>query len=90
MNDLVAMLVFEAAGQTGLRIPDDLAIVGFDNLDYAESHNLTTVAQRPFEIGSEAARLLLRCLRRDSEAVEQILLPTQLMIRGSSINPVQM
>jgi DNA-binding LacI/PurR family transcriptional regulator len=90
MNDLVAMLVFEAAGKVGLRIPDDLAIVGFDNLDCADTYNLTTVAQRPFEIGSEAARLLLRRMRRDSDAVEQILLPTQLIIRGSSINPDQL
>ena len=90
MNDLVAMLVFEAAGQVGLRIPDDLAIVGFDNLDYADAYNLTTVAQRPFEIGSEAARLLLRRMRKDSDTFEQVLLPTQLIIRGSSINPDQL
>jgi GntR family transcriptional regulator of arabinose operon len=90
MNDLVAMLVFEAAAQVGLRIPDDLALVGFDNLDYAETYNLTTMAQRPYEIGSEAARLLLRRIHRDSDAVEQLLLPTQLIKRGSSINPRQL
>ena len=89
MNDLVAMLVFEAAEQVGLRIPDDLGVVGFDNLDCADIKDLTTVAQRPFEIGSEAARLLLRRIRGDSEAVRQVLLPTQLIIRGSSINPQQ-
>jgi len=90
MNDLVAMSVFEAAGQVGLRIPEDLALVGFDNLDYAETHHLTTVAQRPFDIGSEAARLLLRRIRSNSNAIEQILLPTQLIIRGSSIHPAQL
>ena len=37
MNDLVAMLVFEAAEQIGLRIPDDLGLVGFDNLDCADT-----------------------------------------------------
>jgi len=90
MNDLVAIAVFEAAEHAGLRIPDDLALVGFDNLDYADTHKLTTVAQHPFEIGSEAARLLLSRICNNSNAVEQILLPTQLMIRGSSIHPTRL
>lgn len=89
MNDLVAMLVLEAAEQIGLRIPDDLGVVGFDDLDLADTKDLTTMAQRPFEIGSEAARLLLQRIRGDSEAIRQVLLPTQLIIRGSSINPQQ-
>ena len=87
MNDLVAMLVFEAAEQVGLRVPVDLGIVGFDNLDSAVTSNLTTVAQRPYEIGSEAARLLLQRIRGDKDASKQIQLPTQLIIRGSSLNP---
>ncbi len=90
MNDLVAMLVLEAAEQVGLRIPDDLGVVGFDDLDCADARDLTTMAQRPFEIGSEAARLLLKRIHSDSEAIQQVLLPTQLIIRGSSINPQQL
>jgi len=89
MNDLVAMLVLEAAEQAGLRIPDDLGVVGFDNLDCAVTNNLTTVAQRPYDIGSEAARLLLQYIRGDGAANKQIQLPTQLIIRGSSLNPNQ-
>ncbi len=87
MNDLIALPVFEAAKQIGLSIPDDLGVVGFDNLECAETSNLTTMAQRSFEIGSEAARLLLKRIRGDSSAVQQIRLPTQLVIRSSSINP---
>jgi LacI family transcriptional regulator len=87
MNDLVAMLVFEAAEQAGLKIPNDLSIVGFDDLDCACNMDLTTMAQRPFEIGSEAARLLLGRIRGNNEPAKQVLLPTQLVIRGSSINP---
>ena len=87
MNDLVAMLVLEAAEQVGLHIPNDLGIVGFDNLDSAVTNNLTTVAQRPYEIGSEAARLLLQRIHGDKDANKQIQLPTQLIIRGSSLNP---
>ncbi|MBN2118560.1 MAG: GntR family transcriptional regulator [Anaerolineales bacterium] len=89
MNDLVAMLVLEAAERVGLHIPNDLAIVGFDNLDSAVTNNLTTVCQRPYEIGSEAARLLLQRIHGDKDASKQIQLPTQLIIRGSSLNPNQ-
>jgi DNA-binding LacI/PurR family transcriptional regulator len=89
MNDLIAMLAFEAAEQAGLQIPKDLGIVGFDNLDCAVTNNLTTVSQRPYEIGSEAARLLLQRIHGDKDATKQIQLPTQLIIRGSSLNPNQ-
>jgi GntR family transcriptional regulator of arabinose operon len=89
MNDLVAMLVLEAAEQVGLRIPDELGVVGFDNLDCAVANNLTTVAQQPHEIGSEAARLLLQRIHRDNEVSKQIQLPTQLIIRGSTHNSNQ-
>jgi GntR family transcriptional regulator of arabinose operon len=90
MNDLVAMLVLEAAEQVGLHIPDELGVVGFDNLDCAVANNLTTVAQQPYEIGSEAARLLLQRIRGDNEVSKQIQLPTKLIIRGSTHNPNQL
>jgi GntR family transcriptional regulator, arabinose operon transcriptional repressor len=90
MNDLVAMLVLEAAEQVGLHIPDDLGVVGFDNLESAVTNNLTTVAQRPYEIGSEAARLLLQRIHGNTDPNKQIQLPTQLIIRGSSRNPNQL
>ncbi len=89
MNDLVAMLVLEAAERVGLKVPQDLGIVGFDNLDSAVTNNLTTVAQRPYEIGSEAACLLLERIHGNKDAAKQIQLPTQLIIRGSSLNPKQ-
>jgi GntR family transcriptional regulator of arabinose operon len=89
MNDLIAMLVMEAAEQAGLSIPGDLGLVGFDNLDSAVTNNLTTVAQRPYEIGSEAACLLLERIHGNKDPNKQIQLPTQLIVRGSSLNPNQ-
>jgi DNA-binding LacI/PurR family transcriptional regulator len=89
MNDLIAMLVMEAAEQAGLSIPGDLGLVGFDNLDSAITNNLTTVAQRPYEIGSEAACLLLERIHGNKDPNKQIQLPTQLIVRGSSLNPNQ-
>jgi DNA-binding LacI/PurR family transcriptional regulator len=86
MNDLVAMLVFQAAKEAGIRIPEDLGLVGFDNLDCAVTYGLTTVAQQSFEIGSEAARLLLQCIQGGKDAIQQMRLPTNLIIRSSSLN----
>jgi DNA-binding LacI/PurR family transcriptional regulator len=87
MNDLVAMLVIEAARKAGVCIPEDMGLVGFDNLDCAVTSNLTTVAQQSFEIGSEAARLLIQCVQEGKETIQQIRLPTNLIVRDSSLKP---
>jgi GntR family transcriptional regulator of arabinose operon len=85
MNDLVAMLVLDAAKEAGVCIPEDLGLVGFDNLDCAVTYNLTTVAQQSFEIGNEAARLLVQRLQEGKETIQQIRLPTNLIVRESSL-----
>jgi GntR family transcriptional regulator, arabinose operon transcriptional repressor len=85
MNDLVAMLVIEAAKEADVCIPEDMGLVGFDNLDCAVTYNLTTVAQQSFEIGSEAARLLIQRVQDGKETIQQIRLPTNLIVRDSSL-----
>ncbi|MCP4165792.1 MAG: GntR family transcriptional regulator [Chloroflexi bacterium] len=89
MNDLHALLVLEVAQRVGIRIPDDLALAGFDNLELVATckPSLTTVAQQPFQLGIEAARLLLARIRGESSTIREIRLPARLIIRDSSINP---
>jgi LacI family transcriptional regulator len=87
MNDAGALLVMEAAEQVNIRIPDDLALAGYDNLDFAASRNLTTIDQNPYQIGVEAARLLLKRLQDGHAEAIRLTLPVKLLIRGSSINP---
>lgn len=88
MNDLHALLTLTAAQQVGLRVPDDLAVVGFDDLDFAPTLTppLTTVAQQPFVLGAEAATLLLSKVNGTSSSslVNRLRVPTQLVIRSSS------
>jgi LacI family transcriptional regulator len=84
MNDLVAMLVCEAADKAGLKIPGNLGLVGFDNLDCADTYDLTTMVQQPYEIGCRAADLLLQRIQGYRSHKQQILLPVQLIERGSS------
>lgn len=84
VNDLTALELLEDAARAGVRIPEDLAVVGFDDLPQASGFALTTVAQPGFEIGRRAAERLIDRLGGDSSPVRQILLPTRLVVRRSS------
>ena len=87
MSDVMAIGVMWAAREVGLKVPADLSIVGFDDLDVASHSNppLTTVHQPIREKGEEAARLLLRMIANpDYERPEHKVLETRLIIRGST------
>lgn len=86
MNDHMALLTIKAAELSGLSVPDDLSIVGFDDLDVVSQLRvpLTTVAQNPLELGAAAAQLLLDRLRGLRSAPRQRRLHTSLRIRGTS------
>jgi len=88
-NDLMAIGVMKACEEAGLRIPEDIAVVGMDNLDISSRvyPKLTTVALMQEEIGRKAAEILMDRIRGiDREAGEIKLLP-QLVVRQSSIRP---
>ena len=87
MSDVMAIGVMWAAREAGLSVPEDLSIVGFDDLDVAPHSNppLTTVHQPIRQKGEESVRLLLRMIANpDSERPEHKILETRLMIRGST------
>ncbi len=86
-NDLVARCVLEAAAQLGRRVPEDLAVVGFDDLDLAAAAPvpLTTIRQPSREMGATAARLLLQRLDDPAGPIRAISLPTCLVVRASTV-----
>jgi DNA-binding LacI/PurR family transcriptional regulator len=87
MSDVMAIGVIWAAREVGLRVPEDLSIVGFDDLDVAPHANppLTTIHQPIRRKGEEAARLLLRMIANpDRDRPEHRILETRLIIRGST------
>jgi LacI family transcriptional regulator len=88
-NDMMAFGVMEAARERGLRLPEDLSIVGFDDIPQAEHVHpaLTTVRQPLEEMGRSAARLLLHYIAEPSAEVERIELPTELILRESCQAP---
>ena len=92
MSDVMAIGAIHAAEERGLKVPEDISLVGFDDIDEAEHTRppLTTVRQPVREKGAEAARLLLAAVdRRDFEPPEHRRLGTQLITRESttSIGP---
>jgi len=84
-NDLMALGVFLAARELGLHCPEDISIVGFDNLDFAEftAPALTTVHQPGYQLGTAAARLLVERIHGSKQPARKVVLPTELKMRNS-------
>lgn len=84
VSDLLAMGAIKAALASGMRVPDDLAVVGFDDTRFSSIFEppLTTVAQPRQELGEQAMLMLLR--RMKGEATPSITLPHVLVVRRSA------
>ncbi|MGW5349677.1 LacI family DNA-binding transcriptional regulator [Streptomyces sp. NPDC004031] len=90
-SDQMALGVYEAARQRGLRVPDDLSVVGFDDLPQARwsPPPLTTVRQPLAEMGAAAADMLLQLVQGRTLDVLRVELSTSLVVRDSSAPPRQ-
>jgi len=84
-NDFVAIGLLSAAASLGVGVPDELAIVGFDNLSItAQIHPpLTTINQPRVDVGVRAAQLLIDRIEGKSGPPESVVLATNLVIRDS-------
>lgn len=85
-NDAQAMGAYRAARSAGLRIPEDLSIIGFDDIPAAEwiEPGLTTIRQPVTQMAETATRALLRHLEGNEELPQRIELGTELVERGST------
>lgn len=85
VNDPVAFGAMEAIVNHGLNIPQDVAIVGFtDDIRAPLVHPpLTTIHQPAYEVGKQAVLKLIRTIENGGEPIENITLPTQLVVRKS-------
>jgi LacI family repressor for deo operon, udp, cdd, tsx, nupC, and nupG len=88
-NDEMAMGVIETARRRGLKLPEQLSVVGFDDIRFARHVDppLTTVAQPMRDIGEGCVRLLLEILRGQAVDPVSVTLPHELTIRGSTAPP---
>jgi LacI family transcriptional regulator len=86
-NDLVALGVLQALTLAGVRVPDDIAIVGYDDIDFASSAAipLSSVRQPAHTMGSTAAGLLLDVIADpDASEVQHVILEPELIVRRST------
>jgi LacI family transcriptional regulator len=89
-NNFIAFGALRALGEAGLRIPDDMSIAVFDDLPpgWVFDPFLTVVSQPAYEIGRQAAELMLERLAGNAPAGHRtIVLPTELVIRRSTAPP---
>jgi len=88
-NDEMAMGVIQAARRRGLRLPEQLSIVGFDDIRFASYMDppLTTISQPMRAIGEGTVRLLLEILNGNIATPESVTLPHTLVVRSSTAPP---
>ncbi|XVX20045.1 LacI family DNA-binding transcriptional regulator [Actinomycetota bacterium] len=85
-NDLMAIGVLKRLAARGVGVPDDISVVGFDNIlgsDFC-SPALTTLGHSTVDSGRVALDLLARLVERDQVQTRQVVLPTELLIREST------
>jgi len=84
-NDEMAMGAVKAAKSKGFRVPEDLSVVGFDDIKFASIFEpaLTTIAQPTFDMGQKAMHLLLRLINNEELEKDQFILPDNLIVRDS-------
>jgi len=83
-SDSQAIGILEAARQTGRRVPDDLAVVGYNDIEVAAYLGLTTVHIPMREMGQYGVELLLQAVERPEALPERIVLPAELIVRRTS------
>ena len=85
-SDMMALGVMDAARARGLRIPEDLSLIGFDDIPVAAAAHpgLTTVRQPLEDIGRTATEILLRAIENPDDPPEAVMVSTELIIRGTT------
>lgn len=86
ISDVQSLHILELANEMDVSIGDELYVVGFDNLDFgrATKPTLTSVDQPKYEIGYQAARILINHINNEHAKVENLILPHRLILRDSA------
>jgi LacI family transcriptional regulator len=83
-TDELALHVLKVARKRGIRIPDELAVIGFDDIDIAEYLELTTISQSLYESGKLAAEHLITQMAAPSRPIENTFIQLKLIERGTA------
>ena len=90
-NDMLAIGCYTALEESGRSCPDDISVVGFNDMPFIDRLRppLTTVAFPHYQLGTEAAELLLARMAVDGHAVKVLYLAPHLVVRGSTAAPAR-
>lgn len=87
LSDYSTISVMRAIFHLGLRIPEDIALIGYDNISLSQylPTALSTIDTRSVEVGAKSAELLIRKLRHEDESLQQIVFEPKLVVRESTV-----
>lgn len=85
-NDMIALGVLKSLKRKGIRVPEDISIVGYDDIDLVSliSPELTTISQPSYELGKKSMNVLIDIIEKENEYLEDTILETNLIIREST------
>jgi LacI family transcriptional regulator len=87
--DSQAIGILDLAQEMGVKVPEELSVIGYDNIRDAEYVNLTTINQRLDQSGRQGATMLLEMLTTDQSHLEcKQTIPAELLVRGTTAPPV--
>lgn len=84
-DDLIAFGVIRQINEKGLKIPEDIAVAGFNNVSTSEfsTPSLTSVESNSFDVGAKACEMLLSCMKSNYNGIARTIVPSELIIRNS-------
>ena len=85
-NDLNALGLIQGLSERGIRVPRDVSVVGLDDIELAaiKAIDLTTIRLEKRAIGAAAAGLLLKRIDDPDQPMQTLILPTRLVVRGTT------
>ena len=86
ISDMQAIGAIKALGDRGMCVPEDISVMGFDNISFASIYNpgITTISQPAYMVGTEAVRILIERIKDSDYAPQQVLFKHKLIVRDST------
>ena len=86
ISDTLALGAVTAAREMGLRVPEDLSVIGFDDVDYTTMMHpyISTVSQPCYQLGRKATEMLYGLIAQPDSSPRELVLPHQLMVRETT------
>ncbi len=86
-SDTQAIGVLSAARDLGLAVPEELSLIGYDDIEVAEYLHLTTMRQPSFALGVEGAHILMDLINRPDSPAQEVPFTTELISRSTTAHP---